>query len=376
MHKELDFVVAGVICLDVTPRFLSTPTKHIEDILIPSKTIFMGNADIHCGGCVSNTGLALSYFGHKVALMGRIGSDSLGQIIQQQYSKYPYYDALTHTQTAQTSYSIALAPPGIDRIFLYYPGCNDDFSAEDLDYTTIAKAKIFHLGYPQALKKMYEKKGENFLTILKEAEKSGVLTSVDTCGIDANSQAGKADWTAILKATLPYIDFFLPSLEELCYMADYPKYLRLTEHFNGKDFTDLLSLDDIEQLACRVMKMGARILMVKCGHKGIYFRSSHKESLKKMEDNSDICLDAWAEQRLFIPAFKPKYVLSATGAGDVAIAAFLSSFLRGFSPKICLRLAAMAGCKCCEAYDALGGLPSFDTLLELLPQEEKSRICD
>ena len=366
MNKELDFVVAGVICLDITPQFLSLPTNHIEDILIPSKTILMGKADIHCGGTVSNTGLALSHYGHKVGFMGRLGNDSFGQIIREQYSTYSYFDYLNNTNTPDTSYAIAIAPPGIDRIFLYHPGCNDDFSSNDLNFDIISKSRIFHFGYPQALKKMYENDGQYFIDILKKIKQLGVVTSVDTCSIDPHSSSGSANWTKILKNSIPYIDFFLPSLEELCYMVDYPKYLYLLKHSNGKDFTNLLSLSDIEDLAQKVISMGAKILMIKCGAKGIYFASGIQENLKSIENELGFCLSSWANQTLIVPAFKPKTILSATGAGDVCIATFLSAMIRRFPLKTCLQLAAMAGSKCCESYDALGALPTFDTLLQFL----------
>ena len=47
---------------------------------------------------------------------------------------------------------------------------------------------------------------------------------MDMAAVDADSEAGRADWEAILKRVLPYVDFFVPSVEELCFMLDRPRY--------------------------------------------------------------------------------------------------------------------------------------------------------
>ena len=47
----------------------------------------------------------------------------------------------------KTSYSVVLAIPGIDRIFLHDPGANVNFSGSDLDFEAIKEADLFHFGY-------------------------------------------------------------------------------------------------------------------------------------------------------------------------------------------------------------------------------------
>lgn len=37
---------------------------------------------------------------------------------------------------------------------------------------------------------------------------------------DPTSEAGRKDWNRILERVLPYVDIFLPSLEEILYMID------------------------------------------------------------------------------------------------------------------------------------------------------------
>ena len=81
-------IVAGHICLDITPTFTSNQTKELKDILIPGKLTNVDEADVHTGGAVANTGLAMKIFGADVKLVGKIGENSLGKLIIHILEKY------------------------------------------------------------------------------------------------------------------------------------------------------------------------------------------------------------------------------------------------------------------------------------------------
>ena len=57
-------------------------------------------------------------------------------------------------------------------------------------------------------------------------------------------------------------------------------------------------------------------------------------------------------------------VTGTTGAGDAAIAGFLSALLRGFGPELALTMASAVGACNVEAADALSGLRSWDITLK------------
>ncbi|MGP1612493.1 MAG: carbohydrate kinase family protein [Catonella sp.] len=115
-------IVAGHICLDITPIFLNEEVKNLNDILTPGKLIEVGNADVHTGGCVANTGLALKILGADVTLIGKIGKDEFGEIILSILDKYDVKENMIISEKYSTSYSVVLAILGIDRIFLHNPG--------------------------------------------------------------------------------------------------------------------------------------------------------------------------------------------------------------------------------------------------------------
>lgn len=144
MEKKV--VVAGHICLDITPVFASQNTTKIEEIMIPGQLIRTEGVDVHTGGAVANTGLAMKFLGADVKLMGKLGNDEFGSIvlrILKQHGVDGNKDMICSDE-AGTSYSIVMALPGIDRIFLHDAGANDTFCYDDLDFQTIKEASLFH----------------------------------------------------------------------------------------------------------------------------------------------------------------------------------------------------------------------------------------
>lgn len=340
---EGKIIVAGHICLDITPVFSSEKAQPLSSVLIPGKLVQMKDVNISTGGAVANTGLALKVLGADVELMGKVGDDEFGQIVLDRLKRYGAEEGMIVSEDSGTSYSIVIAPPGTDRIFLHNPGANDTFRAEDLDLDRIAGASHFHFGYPPIMRHMYEDEGEELAGIFRRVKEAGLTTSLDMAAVDPDSDAGKADWGKILEKVLPYVDYFVPSAEELCFMADRPRYEEWLTRAAGGDVTLVISVEeDIRPLAQKVLRMGASSLLIKCGAPGMYFTDGKRERFER--------------------SYKPERVLSGTGAGDTSIAAFLKARMEGRSIEESLHLAAATGASCVEAYDALGGLRSFEEL--------------
>ena len=74
-------------------------------------------------------------------------------------------------------------------------------------------------------------------------------------------KAGQADWAKILGRTLPYVDFFVPSIEELCFMLDRDKFEELQVRADGGDITDVLDIEqDVKPLAEKCITLGCKVL--------------------------------------------------------------------------------------------------------------------
>ena len=356
-------ISAGHICLDITPVF---PTgkqyDQLSSLLVPGKLIQMEGADVHTGGSVANTGLALKLLGCDVTLMGKVGDDAFGMMIQSILARYGAGGLLVD-HNSSTSYSVVLAVPGIDRIFLHNPGANDTFTGADIPEETLRDAALFHFGYPPLMRKTWENDGAELISIFRRVKEKGIATSLDLAAVDPNAPAGRADWEKILSDVLPFVDFFVPSFEELCWMLDRKRYDRLA--MKGGDITDGLDLKaEALPLAEKLLSMGCRSVMIKCGTSGILLRTAGREAIAQIGSRLELDADIWCDQTVFQPCFRADRVLSGTGAGDTSIAAFLAAVLSGRGPEACAALAGAEGACCVTAYDALSGLKPLDELEE------------
>ncbi len=361
MKKKV--IAAGHICLDITPVFPGKKVNQLTDILSPGKLLNVNEADVHTGGSVANTGLGMKILGADVTLMGKVGDDAFGEMVRNILEKYDAGKGLLVSEGESTSYSVILAIPGIDRIFLHNCGANNTFRAEDIPLEALKEAALFHFGYPPLMKTMYENDGEELIKIMKMAKECGAATSLDFASIDPNSEAGAADWEKILERVIPYVDFLVPSVEELCYMLDKDRFREWQERAAGRDITEILDIEkDVKPLADQCMDFGAKVLLIKCGAPGMYYRTADKLTLRGVGEKAQLNVEKWADKEGFEKSYVPEKILSGTGAGDTSIAAFLTAMLDGYSPEDTMHLAAATGASCVAAYDALSGLKSFEEL--------------
>ena len=307
-------IVAGHICLDIIPKFPPHGRR-----LEPGQLIQMGGpATISTGGAVSNTGRALHRLGISTRLLGKIGDDWVGRLILDSLGPELATDMII-VKGEISSHTVVINPPGSDRMFLYYPGANDTFTAADLADRNIAGAKLFHFGYPTLMQYFYNDGGTAMEEIFRRAKIAGATTSLDMSYPDPDSAAGRINWTTWLQRVLPQVDIFLPSLDEMQSMLHTPAAPA--------------------DLARQLCDWGAKIAGLKMGNRGLHVR--------------------WNNRELHAPCFQVQ-VAGTTGAGDATIAGFLAGILRGLAPEETMTLAAAVGACCCEAPDATSGIRSWN----------------
>ncbi len=363
--RKKSIMAAGHICVDIIPDFSQQQQIELGKMLLPGKLIQVGRAAIHLGGSVANTGLALRYFDRNVFLAAKIGRDDFGEIIRQKLSEYTCELQLIEDDEAGTSYSVVIAPPGVDRIFLHYSGANDHFYAADIPDESIESVDHFHFGYPPLMASMYQNDGQQLVALFQRIKQKGITTSLDMAAVDVASPAAKADWRKILKRVLPFIDIFVPSIEETAFMLDRQRYEKWLERANAGDVMDVLSVqEDIAPLAKQLIELGASVIMLKCGKLGIYYQSSKNSRVQALCQTLNLNSLAWEGQTGFIPSFHPKTIVSSNGAGDVCIAAFLAAMFEGRNFITCVKLAAAAGACSLSASDPLSALAPLETLAD------------
>lgn len=358
-------VVAGHICLDITPVFPNGRNASIGELLIPGRLVNVDGAEISTGGAVANTGLAMKILGADVSLTAKIGKDAFGDIVLGLLGRYGAERDMIVSPDSGTSYTVVIAVPGSDRIFLHDPGANNTFSGLDISDAVLSEAALLHFGYPPLMRRMYSDDGEELVSLFRRASEMGTATSLDMAAVDPSSEAGKVNWRRVLERVLPYTDIFAPSIEEICFMLDRGRYDEWQARADGDDIIEYLSVEkDILPIADELIGLGAKIVLLKCGAAGMLLTTAGDNRLR--EAGKKLSLDAglWAGKRVFEKSYKPDMVLSATGAGDTSIAAFLTAILECRPPEECLRLAAATGACCVTVYDALSGLRSFNELTD------------
>lgn len=355
MTPSFDALVAGHICLDFHPDLGGVEREPFDQSFRPGRLIYTGPAHFSTGGAVSNTGLALHRLGVATQLAGKLGADLFGQAVLQivREQGHSLADGMQLDASANTSYSVLINYPGVDRIFLHCPGANDTFGAQDVPYARLAGARLFHFGYPPLMRRMYQEHGAELSEMFRRAKQTGVTTALDMAYPDPASEAGQADWRRILARTLPWVDIFLPSLEEILYMLRRETYFQLRAGgILAQATPELLS-----SLSAELLDWGAKLVVLKLGERGLYLRAA--SSLSAMGRAAPPDLTGWQGRELWSPCFRVQ-VVGTTGAGDATIAGFLAAFLRGLPPHEALTTAVAVGACNVEAADALSGILSWE----------------
>ena len=303
--------VVGHACLDIFPQFLS------DSSIVPGKLVNVGPVSFAGGGCVSNVGLALARLGVPVRLLAKVGRDHFGGVLRALYDEVApglAADVIVAKRRA-TSYSVVLQPPGVDRTFLHFPGANDTFKAQNIDWARLAGVRVLHFGYPPLMRHMCEREGAELAAVFAEARARGMTTTLDMSLPDEASAASRLDWLAWLARVLPLVDVFLPSLDELALM------LRAEPGSAPA------------ALARRCRALGARTVVVKLGARGL---------LMVDERDSETTCRVYAVE----------HVAGTTGSGDATIAGFLASLLEDPRPRLeTLQFACAVGACSVEAVD-------------------------
>ena len=271
---------------------------------------------VHNGGNAMTAAMNLRKMGVESKMIGKVGDDLFGRFLREKLVASGVDDAGLKTDiSAQTSVSIVLLDGG-ERSFLHHVGTNGTFSIKDIDFSVISECDlVFVTG--SFLMDTFD--GEETVEFLKKCKEMGKTTFLDVCW-DA-----KGRWGDILNPALPYIDFFMPSIDEAVMIAK-------------KD-----EPDDISNV---FMAKGVKNVVIKMGSKGSYLR-----------------LAGWEKGKTY-PIIKGIKAVDTTGAGDSFCSGFLAAYARGESPEYCAEFANAVGALCVTAKGATTGIRTYEETLE------------
>ncbi len=362
LNPKVKVACCGLVCLDIFPDLSKIEGGDFDAQFRPGRVVETAGTHFHVGGSATNTGISLHRLGVGVTIVGLIGADFYGAIIRRIYEREDpqLADGLIIIPELASGHTYIIEPYGIDRRFLIHAGVNDAFAADTVRDEVLRNIGLLHFGYPSVLRRMILNDGAEVEKLYRKAKQFGLITSLDTAVPDPNSFSGRIDWRRLLERSLPFVDLFVPSFEELVYMLDRNRYDRLYKTHDVLAAADLTYLDD---LSAQVLAMGTKINLIKIGNRGLYLRTADHAAQHWGRLASIVDVETWRDLRLYQPAFEVD-VAGTTGAGDAAIAGFISGLIRGYLPEEVMMLSAGAGACCCEQPDSVGGVPSWEALCE------------
>ena len=369
MEKKLKALVAGHICLDITPIIDQKSNKPLREVLAPGALSTVRDAVISLGGAVSNVGMALAKLGIPVMMNGMIGDDEFGMIVEKKIGEAGAECALSKQPGILTSFSIVLSVMGSDRIFFHAPGANDAYLSEDVNDTVLKEADLFHFGYPPIMRGMYIDNGANLTRVFERAKKAGLITSLDMAMPDPLSESGRVDWQQVLANVLPYVDIYVPSIEETLFMIDRKTYEDYKAEAKGSDMIDVLDLNILDSLADKLHGYGASIVMLKCGYKGCYI--STRDVPKDFLGFDESLRNNWSNSRLFEKSYRVDKVASTTGAGDTTISGLLAAMMSRFTIEKAMAAATAVGALCVQSDEIVDRILPLEEVVRLAEKWEK-----
>lgn len=302
-----DVVLAGLAVVDVIGRPVD-----LARLPRAGGLQLLQSVTLTTGGNVSNCGIDLAKLGFHVAAITRIGDDTLGEFVRREYIRHTVDTAgVVVDRRDQTSATLVAVDETGERTFLHTRGCLRNFRVADVlaKLPLIRRSRLFAFGYLGLLPESEPHLPRLFRTIKRSTR---VTTLLDTGGNPRRQPA-------LLRKLLPFVDIFIPSLEE------------------AKTITGARTPEAIVR---RLRDWGAPgVLGVKLGAEGCYV--------------SDGTVAA------YVPPVKVRTVVDATGAGDAFVAGFIAATLKGFAPLAATRLANAVASSCVTAVGASTAIQSF-----------------
>ncbi|MFA7288501.1 MAG: carbohydrate kinase family protein [Melioribacteraceae bacterium] len=301
----------GIIVADVIAKTVNNLPKE-------GKLELIEKLELHIGGCASNASIDLEKIGIRAAIIGKVGNDGFGEFVMNEMkSNGVIVDGVVKGINSRTSASIVSINSNGERSFLHHLGANAEFCSDDINFSIIENSKIVFVAGALLMPSF---DGNPTALLLKKAQDSNVITVMDT----AWDSTGK--WMHLIKPTLPYLDYFIPSFEE-------------AEMISGKN--------EPEDIADIFLNEGVKTVVIKLGSKGCFIKN--KDGLK-----------------YFIEAFRELNVLDTTGAGDAFAAGFIAGIINGWDLDKCGIFANAVGANCVTSIGATSGIIKMEDIIRFI----------
>lgn len=304
-----DVSVVGLFILDVLGR----PVTRIPD---RGNVDFIEEIRLTVAGTAGGTVVDTAKLGLKSLAVGAVGDDEKADWVLLTLQKHGIdISAMQRLEGIPTSATILNVRPNGDRPALHVRGASDHFDLPAAMYDQVFDAPIIHLGGTGLLKKL---DGPASVTLLREAKARGRTVTFDLIAASAETMKNVAP-------LLPYIDYFMPSIEE------------------ARDMSGQSTPADCAKF---YLDQGAACCVFTCGGNGAYY--AHKDGT-----------------RIKSPAYDIQ-VVDTTGCGDAFDAGFIAALHHKMDTETALRFAQASAGLVASGLGSDAGIVSFDDTLRTM----------
>ncbi len=304
--------VGSVACVGI--YVADALAKPVDEMPERGKLVLFDQLELHTGGCANNTAIALSRLGVPTRALGMVGRDAFGDFVLQRLTEAGVDTEGMIRTDANTSFTFVMVGSDSERTFFHTIGANAELTAADVRRDLIEDAKVLHVAGTFLMPGF---DGAPTAELLLWAQARGIITALDTTWDSSGL------WLDTVGEALPYVDYFLPSVDEARAMV-------------GRE--------DVADVAQALLDLGVGTVALKMGAEGSHIQN--------------------ADTTIRIPALTVDAV-DTTGAGDSYVGGFLAGQAMGWDLERCGRLGSATGAACVTAIGTTPGLRSLDETLAL-----------
>lgn len=310
----------SIVCLGILiADMFASP---IESLPAPGELRLVDHYLLSAGGCAANVAASLRHLGHKVRVIGKVGTDLLGDFVIKDLERLNVdASAVKRSETHPTSNTYILNVRGDDRRYLHCVGANADFRLSDVDLATLDGQSVLYVG---GYLMMPGFTPYDLAQLLREAKAHGLMTVVDVV-IGAGTKPGRKQ----IEEVLPWTDLFVPNIDEanLLMGVGTPP----------------------EQAAALALLNPQCTIVITLGRGGSLVRHGDKV--------------------LTAPAYQVASIDEA-GAGDAFTAGFVTGMLKNWGLEKTIRFASAVGASCTRALGCTAGVFGFEEAMDFIAGNE------
>jgi sugar/nucleoside kinase (ribokinase family) len=238
-------------------------------------------------------------------------------------------------------------------------GLDNTFGPNGEYLELLRDAQVFHIGYPPLMKRL---QGEPLAEMLRAVRDTGVLVTLDTTPV-----ADDTTLFTMLGPALGVAHVFTPNIMEAAQTAG--RFTELNARAQAEsartgetvEIEDIVTPEEVIEIGEFLLAQGLAVVVITLGPNGAFIITGDEARLASMPLGNP----AWANQRIYAPAYLVDGPINTTGAGDTFTAGVLTGMCKGLASLE--EIAQLAHCTGALHVDLSRGACSFEEVQAALP---------